>query len=169
MPGCCSLMSVKRSTRSFHRSCLTNWSTQVSKSPYVCGLILVFLQDRPQSVRIGKQTSKTITLKVWSVLPRGVCSPLCCSHCSQINDSSWSEPSAVVVRFLRWFHTGGSEPSLRSVGLPGWGWEVGWLVLWERFEVKRVRRQNKWALIFMRKTHTHEESILLYHSLSLAR
>ena len=32
---------------------------------------------------------------------------------------------------FRWHYTGGSDPQLWWVSLPGWSWEVGWLVLWE--------------------------------------
>ena len=58
--------------------------------------ILDFLQDRPQSVRIGKQTSKEITLNVGA--PQGcVLSPLLFSLFT--NDSVSSEPSVVMIKF----------------------------------------------------------------------
>ena len=58
--------------------------------------IVDFLQDRPQSVRIGKQTSKEITLNVGA--PQGcVLSPLLFSLFT--NDSVSSEPSVVMIKF----------------------------------------------------------------------
>ena len=57
--------------------------------------ILDFLQDRPQSVRIGKQTSKEITLNVDA--PQGcVLSPLLFSLFT--NDSVSLEPSVVTIK-----------------------------------------------------------------------
>ncbi len=62
----------------------------------LCVWILDFLQDRPQSVRIGKQTSKEITLNVGA--PQGcVLSPLLFSLFT--NDSVSSEPSVVMIKF----------------------------------------------------------------------
>ena len=62
----------------------------------LCMWILDFLQDRPQSVRIGKQTSKEITLNVGA--PQGcVLSPLLFSLFT--NDSVPSEPSVVMIKF----------------------------------------------------------------------
>ena len=62
----------------------------------LCMWILDFLQDRPQSVRIGKQTSKEITLNVGA--PQGcVLSPLLFSLFT--NDSVSSEPSIVMIKF----------------------------------------------------------------------
>jgi len=58
--------------------------------------ILNFLQDRPQSVRIGKQTSREITLNVSA--PQGcVLSPLLFSLFT--SDSMSSEPSVVMINF----------------------------------------------------------------------
>ena len=58
--------------------------------------VLDFLQDRPQSVRIGKQTSKEITLNVGA--SQGcVLSPLLFSLFT--NDSVSSEPSVVMIKF----------------------------------------------------------------------
>ena len=58
--------------------------------------ILDFLQDRPQSVRIGKHTSKEITLNVGA--SQGcVLSPLLFSLFT--NDSVSSEPSVVMIKF----------------------------------------------------------------------
>ena len=62
----------------------------------LCMWILDFLQDRPQSVRTGKQTSKEITLNVGA--PQGcVLSPLLFSLFT--NDSVSSEPSVVMIKF----------------------------------------------------------------------
>ena len=62
----------------------------------LCVWILDFLQDRPQSVRIGKQTSKEITLNVGA--PQGcVLSPLLFSLFT--NDSVSSDPSVVMTKF----------------------------------------------------------------------
>ena len=62
----------------------------------LCMWILYFLQDRPQSVRIGKQTSKEITLNVGA--PQGcVFPPLLFSLLT--NDSVSSEPSVVMIKF----------------------------------------------------------------------
>ena len=62
----------------------------------LCMWILDFLQDRPQSVRIGKQTSKEITLNVGA--PQGcMLSPLLFSLFT--NDSVSSEPSVVMIIF----------------------------------------------------------------------
>ncbi|KAI4902346.1 hypothetical protein NFI96_004702, partial [Prochilodus magdalenae] len=41
--------------------------------------ILDFLTGRPQSVRIGRNTSSTTTLSTGAATPRAVCSALCCS------------------------------------------------------------------------------------------
>ena len=62
----------------------------------LCVWILDFLHDRLQSVRIGKQTSKEITLNVGA--PQGgVLSPLLFSLFT--NDSMSSEPSVVMIKF----------------------------------------------------------------------
>ena len=62
----------------------------------LCMWILDFLQDRPQSVKIGKQTSKEITLNVGA--PQGcVLSPLLFLLIT--NDSVSSEPSVVMIKF----------------------------------------------------------------------
>ena len=62
----------------------------------LCVWILGFLQDRPQSVRIGKPTSKEITLNV-DATQGCVLSPLLFSLFT--NDSVSSEPSVVMIKF----------------------------------------------------------------------
>ena len=60
--------------------------------------ILNFLQDRPQSMRIGKQISKEITVTLNVGAPQGyVLLPLLFSLST--NDSMSSEPSVVMITF----------------------------------------------------------------------
>ena len=62
----------------------------------LCVSLLDFLQDRPQSVRIGKQTSREITLNVGA--PQGYVLSLLLFLLST-NDSVSSEPSVVMIKF----------------------------------------------------------------------
>ena len=79
--------------------------------------ILDFLQDRPQSVWISKQTSKEIILNIGA--------PMGCVLSQFTNDSVSSEPSVVMVKFSDDTTQGLIQ---NSDGLVYQG-EVGWLVL----------------------------------------
>ena len=126
----------------------------------LCVWVLDFLQDRPQSVRIGKQTSKEITLNVGA--PQGcVLSPLLFSLFT--NDSVSSEPSVVMIKFsddttLEGLIHNSDESAYRGKveRLAGWCSEN---------DLELNVSQKKEMVFDFRKEKTH----LLFHSLSLAR
>ena len=126
----------------------------------LCVWILDFLQDRPQSLRIGKQTSKEITLNVGA--PQGcVLSPLLFSLFT--NDSVSSEPSVVMIKFsdditLEGLIHNSDESAYRG--------EVERLAGWcSENDLELNVSKTKEMVFDFRKKKTH----LLFHSLSLAR
>ncbi len=99
--------------------------TQLSVPTSICQWIISFLTDRHQLVRLGKLTSRTLTIS--NGAPQGfVLSPQLFSLYT--NDCTSQDPSVKLLKFCGWHYSHRPHQGRRRVCLQTGGWAASCLV-----------------------------------------